>query len=123
MANARQMIALLKSHVQRDDQEFLSIAMELAANEARQGHGQVATTIKQLIDQVKSRSITQPKPVLVVSNRSELDSLLLTTDADVKLSDMSLPSTLFARLQRIVLEHRQQTKLREHGLSRVAKSC
>ena len=56
MANARQMIALLKSHVQRDDQEFLSIAMELAANEARQGHSQVATTIKQLIDQAKSRT-------------------------------------------------------------------
>ena len=116
MANARQMIALLKSHVQRDDQEFLSIAMELAANEARQGHSQVALTIKQLIDQAKSKSPTQPKPLLVVPNRSELDSLLLTTESEVKLSDMSLPSTLSARLQRIVLEHRQQTKLREHGL-------
>jgi hypothetical protein len=36
------MIALLKSHVQRDHQECLSIAMEVAAAEARQGHSQVA---------------------------------------------------------------------------------
>jgi hypothetical protein len=51
MANSRQMIALLKSHVQRDDQEFLSIAMEVAAAEARQGHSQVAK-IGQIVQRI-----------------------------------------------------------------------
>ena len=78
-------IALLKSHVQRDDQEFLSIAMEVAATEARQGHSQVAHTIKWLIDEAKGKAGSLPRPLLMVPNRSELSSLLLTTESDVRL--------------------------------------
>jgi hypothetical protein len=78
MANSRQMIALLKSHVRRDEKEFLSIAMEMAAAEARQGHAQVAQILKDLIDEAKRRPEPPNKPVLVVPNRSELGSLLFT---------------------------------------------
>jgi SpoVK/Ycf46/Vps4 family AAA+-type ATPase len=116
MANSRQMIALLKSHVQRDDQEFLAIAMEVAATEARQGHSQVANTIKRLVDEAKSKESTSQRPVLVVPNRSELASILFTTTPDVRISDLTLPENLASRLNRIILEQRQQSRLREHGL-------
>jgi SpoVK/Ycf46/Vps4 family AAA+-type ATPase len=116
MANSRQMIGLLKSHVRRDDQEFLSIAMEMAASEARQGHAQVAQTLKNLIDEARKQPWPGARPVLVVPNRSELSSLLLTTEPETRLSDMVLPGDLAARLGRILLEQRQQTRLREHGL-------
>jgi SpoVK/Ycf46/Vps4 family AAA+-type ATPase len=117
MANSRQMIALLKSHVRRDDQEFLSIAMEMAASEARQGHSQVAEAVKNLIDEARKRpALSSTKPLLVVPNRSELSSLLFTTEPDTRLADMVLPDALAARLERILLEQRQQTRLREHGL-------
>lgn len=116
MANSRQMIALLKSHVRRDDQEFLSIAMEMAATEARQGHTQVAETLKGLIDEARRRPESPGKPLLVVPNRSELSSLLSSTESDIRLSDMVLPKDLASRLGRILLEQRQQTRLREHGL-------
>jgi SpoVK/Ycf46/Vps4 family AAA+-type ATPase len=116
MANSRQMIALLKSHVQRDDQEFLSIAMEVAAAEARQGHSQVANTIKRLIDEAKSKEPVPQKPILVVPNRSELGSIFFKTKPDVRLSDLTLPAELASRLNRIILEQRQQSLLREHGL-------
>ena len=87
MANSRQMIALLKSHVRRDDQEFLSIAMEMAATEARQGHTQVAETLKGLIEEARRRPESPGKPLLVVPNRSELSSLLSSTESDIRLSD------------------------------------
>jgi AAA+ superfamily predicted ATPase len=117
MANSRQMIALLKSHVRRDDQEFLSIAMEMAAQEARQGHGQVAETLRSLIDEARRHPRSgSGKPVLVVPNRTELTGLLLTTEPETRLSDMVLPEELAFRLRRILLEQRQQTKLRENGL-------
>jgi SpoVK/Ycf46/Vps4 family AAA+-type ATPase len=117
MANSRQMIGLLKSHVRRDDQEFLSIAMEMAAQEARQGHGQVAEILKNLIDEARKRPASGAgKPVLVVPDRTELTGLLLTTEPDTRLSDMVLPKMLATRLQRILLEQRQQTKLLESGL-------
>jgi SpoVK/Ycf46/Vps4 family AAA+-type ATPase len=117
MANSRQMIALLKSHVRRDDQEFLSIAMEMAASEARQGHSQVAETLKNLIDEARKQPTqVPPRPLLVVPNRSELSSLLLITEPETRLTDMVLPDALASRLGRILLEQRQQTRLREHGL-------
>jgi SpoVK/Ycf46/Vps4 family AAA+-type ATPase len=118
MANSRQMIALLKSHVRRDDQEFLSIAMEVAASEARHGHSQVAETLKGLIDEARKQPAPgSARPLLVVPNRSELSSLLLTTEPDTRLSDMVLTEALASRLERILLEQRQQSLLREHGLT------
>jgi SpoVK/Ycf46/Vps4 family AAA+-type ATPase len=116
MPNSRQLIALLKSHVRRNEQEFLSIAMEVAAAEARQGHAQVAKTLKNLIDEAKARPESSIKPVLVLPNRSELSGLLLTTESDIRLADMVLPKPIAARLGRILLEQRQQARLREHGL-------
>jgi SpoVK/Ycf46/Vps4 family AAA+-type ATPase len=116
MANSRQMIALLKSHVRRDEHEFLSIAMEVAATEARQGHIQVAETLKGLIDEAKRTPESRGKPLLMVPDRSELNSLLLSTKSETRLSDMVIPKELALRLGRILLEQRQQTKLRDHGL-------
>lgn len=39
MTTARHIVTLLKSHIAGDEDRFLSIAMQLAAHEARQGHG------------------------------------------------------------------------------------
>jgi SpoVK/Ycf46/Vps4 family AAA+-type ATPase len=117
MANSRQMLALLKSHVRGDDQEFLSVAMEMAASEARKGHTKVAQTLKDLIDQARKQPVQAgPRPVLVLPNKSELSSLLFTTGANTRLSDMVLPEALASRLTRILLEYRQQARLRAHGL-------
>jgi len=117
MANSRQMLALLKSHVRGDDQEFLSVAMEMAASEARKGHTKVAQTLKDLIDQARKQQVQSgPRPVLVLPNKSELSSLLFTTESNTRLSDMVLPEALGSRLTRILLEYRQQARLRAHGL-------
>lgn len=39
MATSQQLKALLRSHIDGDDAQFYSIAMQLAAHEAKQGHG------------------------------------------------------------------------------------
>src|ERR1035437_591572 len=56
MSAARHMIALLKSHLEGDDKEFLSVAMQAAAHEARLGHASIAQQLRDLIDEAKSRS-------------------------------------------------------------------
>lgn len=50
MSSARHMIALLKSHLEGDDKEFLSVAMQAAAHEARLGPGAIAQQLRDLID-------------------------------------------------------------------------
>jgi hypothetical protein len=60
MATARQIIALLSSHNQGDEEQFLSIALQVAASEARRGRREVADELRRLVDaarQPKSPSI------------------------------------------------------------------
>lgn len=53
MPSARHLLGLLRTHVQGDDQEFYSVAMQLAAQEAREGHIKFAEQIKHLVDKAK----------------------------------------------------------------------
>lgn len=55
MATSDQLKALLKSHVDRDEERFYSIAMQIAATEARSGHGKLAGELKSMIDEAKDR--------------------------------------------------------------------
>ena len=55
MASADQLKALLKSHLEGDDERFFSVAMQVAAHEAKLGHGKLAVELRELIDQAKIR--------------------------------------------------------------------
>ena len=55
MASAEQLKALLRSHLEGNDDQFISVAMQVAAHEARLGHGKLATDLRDIIDQAKSR--------------------------------------------------------------------
>lgn len=119
MSAARHMIALLKSHLEGDDKEFLSVAMQAAAHEARLGHGAIAQQLRDLIDEAKRRSAaaqTRPGQLIVLEPRGELANLLSVQTPSIRLADMAMPESLSARLQRVLVEQRQQKRLREHGL-------
>ena len=55
MASGEQLKALLKSHVDGDDDRFFSVAMQVAAHEARRGHGRLADELRTLIDRAKGK--------------------------------------------------------------------
>ena len=113
------MIALLKSHVEGNDREFLSVAMQAAAHEARLGHGSVAQQLRDLIDEAKRRSAgvqSRAGQLVVLEPRGDLANLLSVQSPSLRLGDMALPEVLAGRLQRVLLEQRQQKKLHEHGL-------
>ena len=66
------MIALLKSHVEGDDREFLSVAMQAAAHEAKLGHAALAQQLRELIDEAKRRSAAaqrRPGQLIVLEPR------------------------------------------------------
>src|SRR5690349_21662894 len=120
MGTARHMIALLRSHLDGDDKEFLSVAMQAAAHEARLGHTTLAQQLRDLIDEAKRRATAvenRPGQLIVLEPRGELANLLSVQSPSGRLGDMALPEVLLDRLNRVLLEHRQQKKLREHGLS------
>ena len=57
MASADQIKALLKSHLEHDDERFFSVAMQVAAHEAKLGHGQLAIELRDMVDSAKARLV------------------------------------------------------------------
>jgi len=95
--------------------------MQAAAHEARLGHGSIAQQLRELVDEAKRRSsAAQGRPtgqLIVLEPRGELANLLSIQTPSIRLGDMALPEDLADRLKRVLLEQRQQKKLREHGLT------
>lgn len=119
MTTARHILNLLRSHIEGDEDRFLSAAMQLAAHEARQGHGKLAEELKNLVDAAKTRGSSfeqRRNPVPMAQPKGELASLLSARYPTERLTDMVLPKALQERLERVLLEQRQQERLREHGL-------
>lgn len=122
MASADQIKALIKSHISRDDGHFYSVAMQVAAHEARQGHGRLAEELVSLLDKGKSRLANDRKGNLVplagaAKSRTDLGNLLTISEPDYLLSDVVLEPGAEAQLQRIIREQRMMNRIREHGLS------
>lgn len=119
MATADQIKALIKSHLDGDDDRFRAVAIQVAAHAARQGRGQVATEIKALIDEAhaKARQKRAPRPIPLATPKGELAGLLSVSYPETRLGDMVLDENVEGRLKRILREHRGQHKLRAHGLS------
>ena len=118
MASANQLKALLQSHIDGDDAQFYSIAMQLAAHEAKVGHGKLAKELRELIDNAKIIPLTgKTGPIPLAKPRGELSGLLSVTYPKLRLADMVLSRTIKERLERLIKEHQQVRKIRSHGLA------
>lgn len=120
MASADQLKALVKSHIDGDDRQFYSIAMQVAAHEAKVGHGRLAEELRDMIDAAKTRapvSESAKKLVQIARPRGELANLLTVQYPASRLADMVLDPIVGSQLERIVKEQRAHERIREHGLS------
>jgi len=110
MAKADQIKALIKSHLKNDEERFITIALQLAAHEAQQGHKSLARDIRHLIDDKKTHHVK------VISISSELDDLVLLGAAGNTSSSLVVRNDLKEKINRIVKEYHQSEKLAKHGL-------
>ncbi len=118
MPSADQLKALLKAYAQGNDPQFQSIAMQIAAGEARQGHGKLAEELKSIIDQAKVRlPVVGTTPIPLARPRGEVADLLSVTYPSIRLKDLTFAPKLSNALQRIVREHKTIADIRAHGLS------
>jgi AAA+ superfamily predicted ATPase len=122
MASSDQLKALIKSHISRDDGQFLSVAMQVAAHEAKLGHGKLAEELREMIDTAKARVSQDTSGKLVAIGsvakpRGELANLLTVSHPANRLGDMVLDSVALNQLQRVLKEQRQLARIKEHGLA------
>ena len=120
MANAKQLKALLTAHANGDEDHFYSVALQVAAAEAKRGHSNIATELRKLIDEAKvNRNSTSrhAKTTAIVQPRGELTDLLEASYPKSTLSQMVLSPTISNELSRIVTEQKLDPKIRSHGLT------
>ena len=111
MATAEQIKSLIRSHLNDEDERFYSIALQVAAHEAKQGHSALAHDIREIVN--KSR---KSKGAVVLRFPKEMLGLVLSEQPDTPKSALVIPRPLEERIDRIIVEFRQQSKLKSHGL-------
>ena len=116
MASANQLKALLKSHMEGDDDRFFSVAMQVAAHEAKLGHGKLAQELRAMIDDAKGRR-GAGSPVPISRPRGELANLLEDSYPKARLGEMILGKELSEQIQRVIREQRHAGRILEHGLA------
>ena len=121
MATAEQLKALVRSFGEGDQATFLAVAMQVAAYAARQGHGKLAEELRAAIDEVKARGAAAPRrhepPTPLVQPRGELAGILSVAYPKTRLGEMVLDPSIRRKLDRVLREHRQSSKLQAHGLA------
>ncbi|WP_296201333.1 ATP-binding protein [uncultured Hyphomicrobium sp.] len=118
MPTADQIKALLKAYAQSNDAQFQAVAMQIAASEARQGHGKLAEELKAIIDEAKVRlPVVGTTPIPINRPRGEVADLLSVSYPSIKLKDLIFAPKLEKALLRIVREHKTIADIRAHGLS------
>jgi SpoVK/Ycf46/Vps4 family AAA+-type ATPase len=118
MPSADQVKALIASLTEGDEAHFYSVAMQIAAHEARLGHVKLAEEIRALIDKAKGRTHLPSKgPIPLARPRGEVAELLSVSYPNVRLNDMVLGTSIKKKLERVVREHRAIVLIRNRGLS------
>jgi SpoVK/Ycf46/Vps4 family AAA+-type ATPase len=112
--------ALIKRHIDGDDDGFYSVAMQLAARAARQGRNRFAMELRELIDSARAPTIApQHRPTPLAQPRGELAGLMSVSYPEVALREMVLAGPVQKQLRRVVSEQRQRDRLAQHGLDPV----
>jgi len=118
MANGDQIKAMLRAYKESDETQLLTLALQIAAREAKAGHGRLATEIRELVDELKGRATiaAHRQPIPIAQPKGELAELVGVSYPDTRLDDLVLDPDTRQRLDRVVREQRQSARIREHGL-------
>lgn len=123
MATTEHIKAMIRSHLDNDDERFVALALQVAAHSARQGHGKAADEIKSLVEEARKRTKARPaqRPVAVATPKGELAGLLAVSAPRTRVTDMVLDPDIRRQLERVLREQRSFEKLLAHGLTPARK--
>lgn len=111
MTTANQILTLIKSHSEENSERFNTVALQIAAHEAKLGHTKLASDIKKLIDAGKK---SKPKFTNINPN---LQGLFLEVAPLYKLSDLVVSESIMERVKRVIDEFTYKDKLSRHNLT------
>lgn len=113
MANADQILSLIRNHLNNDDDQFRKIALQISAVEARSGHVVLAQTIRELL----SRKKTPQRKLQLLTINKDIDGLLLQMETNDGLKDLVVSNELMVKLERVKKEYLKREELQKYGLA------
>lgn len=114
MSNAKQILAMLRSRAEGDDEQFYSIALQIAAAEARQGRRTTAEELRAAVEAARSGSGSSV-PIQFAKPRGDLEGVIELREPRYVLKDVVLDSRLRERIDDLVQQQVRRDWLREHG--------
>jgi SpoVK/Ycf46/Vps4 family AAA+-type ATPase len=110
MATGAQLKNIIKTHFNGDKEQFSTVALRIAAHEAKNGHSVIARDIRSLVDEYKNR------PQKVVRLKREYKGLVKEVNEKHYLSELIVNDDINNKIKRIVKEYKKRDKLLNHGL-------
>ena len=114
--SGEQVKALVRSHGSGDDAAFYAVALQVAAQAARQGHGRLAEELKQAIDSSRSKP-TGRKVTAITQPRGDLADLVTVSFPRTGLRDLVAAPLLMHQVRQALAEQRQRHELLAHGFA------
>lgn len=116
MSSAKRILAMLQCRADGDDERFYTIALQVAAAEARQGHRRVAEGIREAVDKARTHSGRgQTVAVPFAAPRGDLADLIELRSPSHRLADVVLSEKPRQQIEGLVREQERRDWLREHG--------
>lgn len=112
MATAEQIKSIIKSHFSNDNEHFYTVALQLAAYEAKKGHQTLAFEIRNILDKERDK-----KHSLLPILPNDLEGLVVTEQSTINKASLVMNQAIKDRILRIISEYRQQNKLKSFGLT------
>lgn len=106
---------MLRSQADGDQEAFFSIALQVAAAEARQGRRSTAEEIRHVVAAARHGSRETGIPVQLGTPDGELADVLELRQPRWNLDDVVLEKSLRARLDYLIRQQTKRDQLREHG--------
>ncbi len=110
MATADQVKSLVKAYVDRNDEKFKTVVLQIAAHEAKLGHDSLARDLKIQIDKLGSKRAS----ILQLTSQNPM---LLMSAPNYDLSELIVSQSISEKIQRILTEYRNRNKLYSYGLT------
>jgi AAA+ superfamily predicted ATPase len=116
VSNTKQILAMLRSRAEGDEDAFFSIALQIAASEARQGRRESAQEMRAEIDKARARNSRGASvPISLAAPRGSLEGLLEMREPRFRLKDVILNDRLLGRFTDLLRQQRKRDWLHEHG--------
>ena len=111
MVKTEQLITLIRSHINNDDEMFRRVALQISAAEAKVGHTVAAANIHEAISSKPTRPVMKLTPI-----NSDLGDLFMVCDKRYHLKDLIVSVEIRGKVERIIKEYIEQDKLHKYNL-------